>query len=357
MIDVKIIKKPKGKGAMRTGGIATGGNGYNAGAAGEALHALRADEAAHAMQADSANEANHATQADNAAEAAHAASATEATHADSAHNLDADSPVYAEFLSRKHDDTAAGHITFENHCTFERGLTSKTRVDIGEYNDNTGASAFMDDNGTSHVVADYVRVRRKFSAEEVEIRRTTHVGGSFLSSPASAVITRITEHTDELGYRYWRCYFDACDAQGRAVTNDFRQNDMVRCRTFNLETAGDGTTGNRYYWRLAIGLPGTVSTVYDERTGTRLTNLCTTPYPTGISDKNGTGELYGSGGGPTARMAKPAPGTAYTGRLTHKGARAVSRCSPGAGTTAPPSLTKRTRLMARASSAAYRTRR
>lgn len=328
MIDVKIIKKPKGKGAMRTGGIATGGNGYNAGAAGEALHALRADEAAHAVladnageathaqQADNAGEATHARQADNAAEAVHAASATEATHADSAHNLDADSPVYDEFLSRKHDDTAAGHITFENHCTFERGLTSKTRVDIGEYSDNTGASAFMDDNGTSHVVADYVRVRRKFSAEEVEIRRTTHVGGSFLSSPASAVITRITEHTDELGYRYWRCYFDACDAQGRAVTNDFRQNDMVRCRTFNLETAGDGTTGNRYYWRLAIGLPGTVSTVYDERTGTRLTNLCTTPYPTGISDKNGTGELYGSGGGPTASMAKPAPGTAYTIRLT-----------------------------------------
>lgn len=318
MIDVKIIKKPKSKGTMSagTGGIATNGNGYNAGAADEALHALRADEAAHALQADNAGEAAHALQADNAGEAAHALradnanNAAEAIHAASAHTLDADSPVYDEFVSSKNDDIAAGHITFE------QGLTSKTRVDIGEYSDNTGASAFMDDNGASHVVADYVRVRRKFTAEEVEIKRTTHVGGSFLSSPAAAVISRVTEHTDEQGFRFWRCYFDACDSQGRTVSNDFRQNDMVRCRTFNLETAGDGTTGNRYYWRLAIGLPGTVSSVYNDRTSSRLPNLCTTPYPTGLHFKDGANEIYGPDGGPTARMDKPTPGTNYTMRLT-----------------------------------------
>lgn len=256
-----------------------------------------------------------------------------------------------EHLSRQHQDTAAGHIDFEKGLTagetayleagaefgdYEAGvsgaavdadgnaevetLTARRRIDVGEYGSESGASVFIGEDGASHLVADVIRARRKFSAEEVEIRKTTHVGGTVLSSPAAATISRVTEEYSE-GYRFWRCYFDACDAQGRAVTNDFRSNDLVRCKTFNLEANGDGTIGNHYYWRQSIGQPGTVSTVYDELSGTRCDNLCLQPYPRAFKDIVANNGIFYSedgtpAGGPTSRMTKPAAGQTYTVRLT-----------------------------------------
>lgn len=99
MINVKLIKKPKNNGVSSGSGIATNGNGYTTGGAiDEAAHAARADLATRSESADKAQEADHAG---------------------SALDLDQDSPARDQFLSSTDDDTADGHITFQ------QGLTSK----------------------------------------------------------------------------------------------------------------------------------------------------------------------------------------------------------------------------------------
>ena len=92
MIDVKLIKKPKNNGTSGESGIATNGNNYNTGGVTkEATHAARADLAIYAERAGHANEAIHAQEAD---------------HAKLAFDLDPDSPVRDQFLSRIADDIA-----------------------------------------------------------------------------------------------------------------------------------------------------------------------------------------------------------------------------------------------------------
>ena len=105
MIDVKILRKSKAnRGASVKGGVITNANAYNVnGVVQEAIHAARADLAIHAEQADLAQEAIHASMADNAKEADHAAMS---------HDLDPDSPVRKQFLSRLEADTARGRKIF-----------------------------------------------------------------------------------------------------------------------------------------------------------------------------------------------------------------------------------------------------
>lgn len=142
---------------------------------------------------------------------------------------------------------------------------------------STGASMWVDAQGTSHVEGDVFHVRRKLTAREVEIQKERHVGGAVILSPAGAVLTRVEEKAGA-----WRCYFEGSDGQGRVVYNEFESGDLVRCKTFALERQEDGMTGNRYWWRRCVAT-GTSHYVYDEKTGTRLENLCAEPRPAGLS--------------------------------------------------------------------------
>lgn len=96
MIKVKLLRRPK----QSHGAVSTGSGGF-AGSIGNVSDF--AAEAAHAAEAD------RALLADRALEAEHT---PEADHAKTAGALDPDSPTRDEFLSRVHDDTASGLITF-----------------------------------------------------------------------------------------------------------------------------------------------------------------------------------------------------------------------------------------------------
>ena len=96
MIGIKIIKKAK-TGGSSASGINTSGVNYGNGLAKEAAHAAKADVA------DFASNAEHAATAE---------IAIVANHATMAHDLDSDSPIRSEFLSKKTDDTAEGYIRF-----------------------------------------------------------------------------------------------------------------------------------------------------------------------------------------------------------------------------------------------------
>src|SRR5574344_352810 len=123
MIDLKVIVKPKSNGSAS--GIITNGNSTGTNVAKEAAHAAKADLAGYA---------------DKAGYADNAGTASEATHAVKAYDLDDDSPVRSEFLSKVADDVAAGKITFKQGLetgTFQSGLL--------------GSGAIIDAKGNSEV--------------------------------------------------------------------------------------------------------------------------------------------------------------------------------------------------------------
>ena len=220
MIPIKILTKPKGGSTA----IPTAGN-----RGGSAMGNRSVLDAEHARRADVADLADHAKSAD---KAAYANKADKATHADKAHDIDTDSPAYDRFLRKDVPDRASRKITFDEGA------------DFGDFTPGaTGASVFPDKEGNWHMEADYLDIRRKLSAREVEIMKSSHIGGRILLSPASAAITRVKRL--EAGFQ---CFYPKKDSDGNVRTPDFEMGDLAYCETFNLQRHGD-TIGNHFYWR------------------------------------------------------------------------------------------------------------
>ncbi len=289
MIDVKILRKSKAnRGASVKGGVITNANAYNVnGVVQEAIHAARADLAIHAEQADLAQEAIHASMADNAKEADHAAMS---------HDLDPDSPVRKQFLSRLEADTARGRKIFLDGVEtgeYVRGLSgaevdadgnaevesARVRKDaaigrnatvgnamavgkaitVGNYVPGAGGgSLWIDDAGEAHFDTAYLTVNKRMNVKEIEVQERTHVGGCQVSSPAAMTCCSVQELSVNGSVAGWRCFFRAKSGDGARVSNDFRVGDFARCETFNLERDSSGRLGNRYYWRrvMAAGTTG-----------------------------------------------------------------------------------------------------
>lgn len=293
----------------------------------EADHALKADEAEHALKADTATNAEHAGTTDRAVEAEHAGRADKATHADTATSADTahtaehlspDSSDWEvidamvqnaydfageQFLSKQHDDTAHGKITFEDFITLAAGMmlgnarivkaiqsgqqitadddaiVSAAKM-LGTFlrkdtEDETkyllrltggaifamlktadysaggmmgaGLGLFQDETGKWCIETDKLYVRVKAIFEELEIRRLSVVNGNILLTPAGSIITSVADMGD-----YWRCTYKADDGT-MATTNAWRVGDQARCQTFNIKPGVYQNVSNRYWWRLVVG--------------------------------------------------------------------------------------------------------
>ena len=137
------------------------------------------------------------------------------------------------FLRKDVPDSARAAITFL------KGLR------IGRFRSGdggSGGSIDVDGNGSSVAVFDFLTVRRKAVFKELTVEEMTHAGGQIIVSPASMVCSSVEETKD--GYR---CFFEATDADGASVYNQFAPDDQARCQTFNM-------WGNRYYWRLVTAV-------------------------------------------------------------------------------------------------------
>lgn len=213
-------------------------------------------------------------------------------HANYAFTLDEDTPVKDWFLSALSDDEAEGVINFLKGikiagCDLKRILGTNAEYDDitdddiltglfiidhflrkdkpdtasefitflkgwygGDFVQGTkGAGLWKDEQGAWHLELDYAHFRRKLTAEEIEIQKTTHIGGKLMETAAGMGCIKVEDKGT-----YWRCYMRTRDSEGRIIYNQFKEKDQALVETFNLEKQADGTLGNHFLWRLVIAV-------------------------------------------------------------------------------------------------------
>lgn len=146
--------------------------------------------------------------------------------------------VLDHFIRKDKPDTAGEFITFLRGWyggNFQQG--------------STGAGLWQDEQGAWHLELDYAHFRRKLTAEEIEVQKTTHIGGKLMETAAGMSCIKV----EDLG-GYWRCYMRTKDAEGRIIYNQFKVKDQALVETFNLQKQSDGTLGNHFLWRLVVAV-------------------------------------------------------------------------------------------------------
>ena len=147
-----------------------------------------------------------------AVEAQHAQQADEAVHAQSAYNLDDDSPIRREFLSRVADDVAAGHITFEQGLRALGLAVFEDGAHFGEFIKSlyAGKGAGIDNDGNAEFQS--VRVRGYLEAMEYIVNRLSTLEGDQLLTEGDT-IDRVIDNGDGTYGLYlhskWEGYFTA----------------------------------------------------------------------------------------------------------------------------------------------------
>lgn len=130
--------------------------------------------------------------------------------------------------------------------------------------------------GHSYLEIDELYVRLKAYFDSLEIKKVSYIGGTFIISPAGAILSKVTkikeaslqdsngdylydsdqeplyDNTEDDKLLFYRCYLKVEDGE-TVVENEFRINDLVQCRTFNIKAGVHEQVSNSYYWRKVIG--------------------------------------------------------------------------------------------------------
>ena len=154
-----------------------------------------------------------------------------------ANALAENSPSWPKIVRTDRDSVVQAIISFMKDVVF------------GNYIKNTsGAAIYPDEQGNYHIEGDYVHVRKQLTAEEMQLMKSTHIGGKVINSPGSFTISKV----EKIGGG-WRCYFTQKDGEGRMVSNTMGMDDYAYCETFNLVNQV-GKFSNHYYHRRVFGL-------------------------------------------------------------------------------------------------------
>ena len=187
-----------------------------------------ADEAA---SADHAATADHATNADNAAHAAEADHAAEAAHAATADDLTQWGTADERYLSRQHDDTALGSVTFCKATNFEASAQSPDFESNGFA--GSGWAAQTAEDGKTYVEADNLRVRGRLTAFELVIEKIRAICGALGISQACGRVKSVDGDATN--------YYLVLEGDDTHGYGGFQANDFIRCQRWT-------TNGARGYW-------------------------------------------------------------------------------------------------------------
>lgn len=187
-----------------------------------------ADEAASAAKATTAD---HATNADNAAHATEATHAAEASHAATADDLTQWDTADQRYLSRQHDDTAEGSVTFRKATNFEASAQSPDFVSNGFA--GSGWAAQTADDGQTYVEADNLRIRGKLTAFELVIEKIRAICGALGISQACGRVKSVDGDATN--------YYLVLEGDDTHGYGGFQANDFIRCQRWT-------SSGARGYW-------------------------------------------------------------------------------------------------------------
>jgi hypothetical protein len=119
---------------------------------------------------------------------------------------------------------------------------------LGDYNGS----------GDSYLEVDRLLVRKAAEFVRLVIRELQSVGGEIVLSPAAMKISNVAYFEKgaylpeyealPLRYNVYRCYFSQKKGD-EEIENQFVEDDLVRCQTFNVKEGVNENVKNRYYWR------------------------------------------------------------------------------------------------------------
>lgn len=187
-----------------------------------------ADEAASAAKATTAD---HATNADNAAHAAEADHAAEASHAATADDLTQWDTADQRYLSRQHDDTALGSVTFRKATNFEASAQSPDFASNGFAGSGWAAQTAAD--GKTYVEADNLRIRGRLTAFELVIDKIRAICGALGISQACGRVKSVDGDNTN--------YYLVLEGDDTHGYGGFQANDYIRCQRWT-------SNGARGYW-------------------------------------------------------------------------------------------------------------
>ena len=249
MIDVKIIKKPKGN--SNTGRIVIAGKSYSI-----------IDEAKHAFKADKAGQAERADHAEGAEFANRSGYASRSAYSDKAQNLTEDSPVRDLFLSKITPDTAQERITFQKGIQFgdektiidEHGIASLAIVlstfgyVVGDYAEGTSGAILADKDGHTYLEVDRAYFRQKAVFENLEVIKTQYSYGNRIVGKGGVRITRVENKPNA-----YRCYYKN-ELDGLKIKNPFVVNDQAIVKEWNIKEGTAQHAANHYLWRMVVAV-------------------------------------------------------------------------------------------------------
>lgn len=169
------------------------------------------------------------------------------------------------FLSKLHNDTAKGTITWEKIQKFLQGIrignntysidangnVTINLLNSADYDDATqsGFGFYKRKDGKYGLNVTDISVWGKAYFNNLTIREQTYVGGNLVFSPSAGKIFEVREITDAQGeVTGWKCFLLADDGT-TATTNMFEVDDQVRCETFNIKAGVYENVSNKFYWR------------------------------------------------------------------------------------------------------------
>ncbi len=193
-----------------------------AGFADEAASADHAATADHATNADNAAHATNADNADHATEASHAATADDLTQWDTADQ---------RYLSRQHDDTALGSVTFRKATNFEASAQSPDFESNGFA--GSGWAAQTANDGQTYVEADNLRIRGRLTAFELVIEKIRAICGALGISQACGRVKSVDGDATN--------YYLVLEGNDTHGYGGFQANDFIRCQRWTA-------SGARGYW-------------------------------------------------------------------------------------------------------------
>ena len=166
-------------------------------------------------------------------------------------------------------DLTASNGIIENlsgtNLEYENGRIDNLESDVINAGDITADSitatkGSIDSLESKNIITEYLTVTKQAHFFELIIDKIRSVGGSVILSATNCVLDYAepiyNSNNDIIAYDV---YWQATDNKGKAIVNEWEQNDQAICQNFN--DAREGTSqyvSNKYYWRLVTQIKSDV---------------------------------------------------------------------------------------------------